>query len=111
MLLDWTSQRGREVARTLATNPNATIPELAKMLGVKRGSASAYFYDWRKYRTRPGVAGGYAKAAKTTTPTLTAKYPNGGVSGALMELHAERQRIDAAITALQAVTLTRSIKE
>ena len=36
------------------------------------------------------------------------RYPNGGVSVAMAELRAEAARIQAAITALEAVTLAKS---
>lgn len=100
-VLDFTKPYGQRVAAYLL-DPTLTDSAIARQLGIKTHSVTAYRYGYNKWAARQTT-----KPRTTDRPTAT-QYPNGGVSMAMAELRAEAARIQAAITALEAVTLTKS---
>ena len=124
--INFDSPRGQEVAALLTQNPN--VRGLAKALGVKTSTVRTYRYAWvaagkptgSRAEAKPTngatqyhrsyVTGSSARSIiqehLSARDAMTIRYPNGGVSAALVELTAEAARLQAAISALKAVTLS-----
>ena len=100
-VLDFTKPYGQKVAAYLL-DPTLTDSAIGRELGIKTRSVTAYRYGYNKWAARQTTKPRTAERPNTT------RYPNGGVSVAMAELRAEAARIQAAITALEAVTLAKS---